>query len=56
MEPYIRKKPFDILPDEMVINILSFLSDKEIHFIVKRVSKRFKNIAESFVNIGKPKQ
>ena len=56
MEPYIRKKSFDILPDEMMIHILSFLSDKEIHFSVKRVCKRFKNVADSFVNIGKPKQ
>ena len=56
MEPYIRKKSFDILPDEMMIHILSFLSDKEIHFSVKRVCKRFKNVADSFVNIGKPIQ
>ena len=41
------------LPEEIVRNIFSYLSDAEIHFKLKQINHQFRQYAENYVQLGK---
>ena len=43
----------DKLPEEIVRNIFSYLSDAEIHFKLKHINHQFRHYANSYVQLGK---
>ena len=41
------------LPEEIVRNIFSYLSDAEIHFKLKHINHQLQQYADSYVQLGK---